>query len=207
MSAILVAYASRTGCTRQAAEIIGETLRGATGEQVDVLPVQEASDLSAYSAVVAGGAGRRKRGWVSEGRHWLRAHQAELSKLPVAYFLTGWVLREDTPAAHQEAEGYMDLVQAAFSAIRPLAVGLFPGRLDLARFSAFERFWMRMKHAPSGDWFDPALVRRWAEELPAKLAFGPPQPASDTEGESGPRDGTPSTSGTRRRRHPKEKDR
>src|SRR5450759_2919007 len=41
------------------------------------------------------------------------------------------------------------------------AIGLFPDRLDLSRFSAFDRFWLRMKHAPSGDWFERARVRQW----------------------------------------------
>ena len=40
------------------------------------------------------------------------------------------------------------------------AIGLFPDRLDLSRFSAFDRFWLRVKHAPSGDWFERARVRQ-----------------------------------------------
>jgi menaquinone-dependent protoporphyrinogen IX oxidase len=173
MGPILVVYASRTGCTREAAEIVAEALRAVIGAQVDVLPVQQAHDLSAYTAVVAGSAARHERGWVSEGRHWLRDHQAELGRLPVALFLTCWVLREGTPAGRRQAEGYMALALDRTPEIRPAALGLFPGRLDLARFSAFDRWYMRMKGAPSGDWFDPEQVRRWAEELPAKLAAGP----------------------------------
>jgi menaquinone-dependent protoporphyrinogen oxidase len=168
MSKILVAYASRTGCTKEAAEIIGATLRSAAGAEVDLRPVQEVNDLTGYTAIVVGSAARNKRGWLSEGRHWLRGHETELSKLPVAYFMTCWVLRDDTPAARAEAEGYIGLVQEKYPAIRPLAVGLFPGRLDLSRFSAFDRFWMRMKHAPAGDWFDGERVRAWAEQA-AKL--------------------------------------
>ena len=73
MGKILVAYASRTGCTREAAEIIGERAAHRNARRsVDVRPVQEVSDLSGYSAVVIGSAARRKRGWVSEARHWLR---------------------------------------------------------------------------------------------------------------------------------------
>ena len=173
MAKILVTYASRTGCTREAAEIIGDVLQVAGSYHVDVRPIQEADDLSGYAAVIAGSAARRKRGWLSEGRHWLCDHQAELRELPVAYFMTCWVLRDDTPEARGEAQGYMALVREEVPAINPVAIGLFPGRLDLTRFSAFDRFWLRMKHAPVGDWFVGDQVRRWAEGLPAHLATSP----------------------------------
>ncbi len=169
MGRILVAYASRTGCTRETAEIIAGTLRAKVAQEVDVRPVQEIGDLSSYSAVVVGSAGRHKRGWISEARHWLRDHEQALHARPVAYFMTCWVVRDDTIAAQAEAQGYIDLVRAKVPSINPVAVGLFPGRLDLARFSAFDRWYLRMKHAPAGDWFDAERVRRWAEELPPKL--------------------------------------
>jgi menaquinone-dependent protoporphyrinogen oxidase len=171
LARILVVYASRTGCTREAAEIIGEVLRTKLEAEVDVRPVQDARSLSGYEAVVAGSAARSKRGWLSEARRWLRAHQAELARMPVAYFMTCWVLRNDTPEAGAEAQDYVELVRQKFPAITPLAVGLFPGRLDLSRFSAFDRFFLRMKHAPAGNWFSGERVRRWAEELPAALRF------------------------------------
>jgi len=170
MGKILVAYASRTGCTREAAEIIGDALRSATCDQVDMLRIREAGDLSGYVAVIVGSAARSKRGWLSEARHWLRDHEVALRGLPVAYFMTCWVLRDDTPEARGQAQGYMALVREKIPAISPVAIGLFPGRLDLKRFSAFDRFWLRMKHAPEGDWFDGDQVRRWAEGLPVLLS-------------------------------------
>ena len=169
MGQILVAYASRTGCTREAAEVIASALRTAMRDNVDVRPVQEVDDLAGYSAVVVGSAGRRKRGWVSEARHWLRRHEAALSGLPVAFFMTCWVLRDDTPEAQSEAQRYIELARAKAPGVNPVSVGLFPGRLDLARFSRFDRIWLKMKHAPAGDWFDAERVRRWAEALPARL--------------------------------------
>lgn len=181
MATILVVYASRTGCTREAAELIGETIKAKAGLEVDVRPVQEVRDLAGYRAVVVGSAGRNKRGWLREARHWLRDHEEALRTLPVAFFMTCWVLRDDTPAARAEAEGYVALVRQKVPAVVPVAVGLFPGRLDLRRFSGFERFWMRMKHAPAGDWFDPARVRRWAEDLPEKLALGSDTPGRGAE--------------------------
>lgn len=169
MGKILVTYASRTGCTREAAEIIGRVLSSKGETQVDVRPIQEVQTLEGYSAIVVGAAARQKRGWVSEARHWLRDHETALCCVPVAYFMTCWVLRDDTSDAQREAQGYIDLVRARTPGIAPVAVGLFPGRLDLARFSAFDRFFLKRKHAPVGDWFDAERVRQWAAGLPAKL--------------------------------------
>lgn len=50
---ILVTYTSRTGWTVGVAEAIGKTL-SENGARVDVLPMREVKDLSAYDAVVAG---------------------------------------------------------------------------------------------------------------------------------------------------------
>ena len=54
-SRILVTYASRAGSTASIAEAIGKTLIEG-GAQVDVIPMNEVKDLSAYRAVVAGSA-------------------------------------------------------------------------------------------------------------------------------------------------------
>jgi menaquinone-dependent protoporphyrinogen oxidase len=61
---ILVTYASRAGSTAGVAEAIGKTL-SARGEQVDVLAMQEAKNLTPYRAVVAGSAIQNKQ-WLPE---------------------------------------------------------------------------------------------------------------------------------------------
>lgn len=60
---ILVTYASRTGSTVGVAEAIGRTLAEG-GAQVDVLPMQDVTDLALYRAVIAGSAIQNKQ--------WLR---------------------------------------------------------------------------------------------------------------------------------------
>lgn len=52
---VLVTYASRFGTAAGVAEAIGNTLRDC-GDQVDVLPMSEVTELAAYQAVVAGSA-------------------------------------------------------------------------------------------------------------------------------------------------------
>ncbi len=50
---ILVAYATRYGSTKEIASAIADTLRSG-GESVDLLPVEEVTDLGRYRAAVVG---------------------------------------------------------------------------------------------------------------------------------------------------------
>ena len=68
---ILVTYASRTGSTVGVAEAIGKTLIEG-GAQVDVLPMKEVTDLSAYRAVVAGSAIQAGH-WLPEAMRYYRS--------------------------------------------------------------------------------------------------------------------------------------
>ena len=65
---ILVTYASRLDSTAGVAEAIGQTLTD-LGAQVDVRRMQDVTDLTSYSAVVAGSAIRGKR-WLPPVPAW-----------------------------------------------------------------------------------------------------------------------------------------
>src|SRR5512141_972221 len=82
---ILVTYTSRTGWTVGVAEAIGRTL-AERGVRVDVIPMRDVKDLSAYDAVVAG-SGINGAAWRPEAVKWVRDHQAELKRKPFAAFL------------------------------------------------------------------------------------------------------------------------
>ncbi len=77
---ILVTYASRTGSTAGVAEAIGKTL-AESGVRVDVLPMQEVTDLAPYRAVVAGSAIQGAQ-WLPEALDFVRAHRAALARSP-----------------------------------------------------------------------------------------------------------------------------
>ncbi|MHB0876754.1 MAG: flavodoxin domain-containing protein [Anaerolineae bacterium] len=164
---VLVAYASSYGSTREVAEAIADRLR--TSYTVEVQSVTAVTDLSPYQAVVVGSAAR-KRGWMRVAVRWLKAHEGELAKLPVAYFMTCWCLRQDTPESRAEAAGYIDLVRAAAPAIAPVSVGTFAGKFDLNSMSWFERLFMRSKSVPAGEWRDWQAIRAWAAALPPLLS-------------------------------------
>src|SRR5512139_1369779 len=82
---ILVTYASRLGSTAGVAEAIGKTLMD-NGAQVEVRRMEDVTDLTPYSGVVAGSAIRNKQ-WLPEAVQFVQTHQAALQQKPFAAFL------------------------------------------------------------------------------------------------------------------------
>ena len=87
---ILVAYASRTGATKEIAEAIGKTLADG-GADVEIRSMTEIKDLSPYSAVVAGSAIRGSK-WLPEAMEFMRLHQTDLkrNRLPHSWCASPW---------------------------------------------------------------------------------------------------------------------
>jgi menaquinone-dependent protoporphyrinogen oxidase len=170
-SKVLVTYATRAGSTCGAAEAIGKTLAEG-GAVVDVLPMQEANDLSPYRAVVAGSAIQNKQ-WLPEAMQFIRVHQAELSRKPFAAFLVCMTL------AMRNGENYRPFV-AEFLApvralVRPLSEGLFAGVLDIGKIPSWsDRLKFRLSVLfgvwTEGDHRDWNAIRAWAEDLSRKLS-------------------------------------
>ena len=130
---ILVTYASRFGATAGVAEAIGKTLTE-RGAQVDVLSMNEVSDLSAYQAVVAGSA-INSGSWLPDGLHFVQAHQTELRGKPFAAFLVCMTL------AMKNGEQYRSNVATWLEPVRalvhPVSEGLFAGALDIGQIPSW----------------------------------------------------------------------
>ena len=167
---ILVAYASRTGWTVGVAEAIGKTL-AESGAQVDVLPMRDVQDLSAYDAVVAGSA-VNAAAWLSEAMQFVRARQSELSRKPFAAFLVCMTLAMKNGEQYRSyVATWMDPVRAL---VKPVSVGLFAGGLDVAKVPSFgDRLKFRLSVMfgvwTEGDHRDWDAIRDWARELVGKL--------------------------------------
>jgi len=168
---ILVAYASRAGSTAEAAEAIGQVLRGDgldvdVRSVVDVQSVKEAPGVLAYDALVLGSAV-----WVGkplpEATRFLAAQRDALVRRPVAYFVLCDTLKEDTPENRERARGFVDPLIAIKT---PVSVGLFAGARNFAGLHPLLR-WL-LKHVmrlAEGDWRDWDQIRTWAANLPAHL--------------------------------------
>jgi menaquinone-dependent protoporphyrinogen oxidase len=168
---VLVAYFSYCGTTGGVAEAIGQVLcdKGAT---VDVRLMENISDVSSYQAFVIGSA-VRSSSWWPEAIEFLERNKEELSRKPVAYFLTCLALYQDTEASRQTARSYMDPVLQAVPHVKPMEMGCFAGALDYSKLNLMYRTVMKSKMkkrgVPEGDFRDWDTIRSWAEGLCPRL--------------------------------------
>ena len=167
---ILVTYASRTGSTRGVAEAIGLTLTEG-GAEVEVRPMSEVTDLSPYSAVVAGSAIQAGR-WLPEAMQFLQANQAMLRQKPFASFLVCMTMAMSNPTYREGVAAWLGPVRAL---VRPVSEGLFAGALDTSQIRSFgDRVKFRLSVIfgvwKEGDHRDWNAIHAWAAELRPLLA-------------------------------------
>ena len=167
---ILVTYASRTGSTAGVAEAIGRTLVE-SGAQVDVLPMQEVSDLAPYRAVVAGSAIQGAQ-WLPEALDFVRTHRAALAQKPFAAFLVCMTLAMRD--ADKYRGGVAEWMQPVRALVKPVSEGLFAGALDIRKIPSFgDRLKFRISVLlgvwSEGDHRDWEAIRAWAKELAPRL--------------------------------------
>jgi menaquinone-dependent protoporphyrinogen oxidase len=165
---ILVAYGTRAGSTAEVADAVGKKLAQG-GVAVDVKPVKSINNLSGYSAVVLGSAVRAGK-LLPEITEFVKAHKEELRKLPVAYFVVGMTLREDTPEKRKVVDAYLDPLRAE---VTPVDSGLFAGKMDYSKLGFFETFIIKnVVKVPEGDLRNWQEINNWAEKLLPKLVGG-----------------------------------
>jgi menaquinone-dependent protoporphyrinogen oxidase len=163
---ILVTYSTRTGATKGVSEAIGQTLT-ALGENVDIIPMQEVSDLRRYKAVVAGSAIQAAK-WLPEAMDFIQANKTELNRKPFAAFMVCMTL------AMPKGESYRDKIGSWFDPVRnlvtPVSEGIFSGTLDVNKIPVFsERLKFRLSVMfgvwKEGDHRDWEAVRVWSKDL------------------------------------------
>ena len=163
---ILVTYASRTGTTEGVAEAIGKTLTE-NGAQVDVLPMKDIKDLSAYRAVVAGSAIRGSK-WLPEAMQFIQTHRATLMQKPFAEFTVCITLAMSNGSQYREAVSKW--VVPVRAQVRPVSEGLFAGMLDFSKLPlTLDTLGLRLSVLlgifPRGDHRDWNAIRLWTKEL------------------------------------------
>lgn len=163
---ILVTYASRAGSTAEVAEAIGKRL-SQCGTQVEVLPMQEVNDLSAYRAVVAGSAIRNSK-WLPEAMQFVQTHRSELVQKPFATFTVCITLAMSNTDQYRQAVS--EWIQPVRAQVRPVSEGLFAGMLD---FSKLPFNWDTLKLRavvalgifPKDDRRDWNAISTWADSI------------------------------------------
>ena len=167
---ILVTYASRAGSTAEVAQAIGRTLTEG-GAEVDVIPMRNVTDLSAYRAVVAGSAIRGSK-WLSEAVDFIQEHRSALTQKRFAMFTVCITMAMKN--AEKYRTGVMGWVAPVRAMVKPVNEGLFAGVLDFSKLPFnWDTLMLRLTVAlgifPRGDHRDWNAIRSWAENLKPML--------------------------------------
>ncbi|NMB54568.1 MAG: flavodoxin [Leptolinea sp.] len=167
---ILVTYASRTGSTIGVAQAIAAVLTE-SGAQVDVVPMPEVKELSAYQAVVAGSP-IQGGAWLPEAMEFMRIHKNALNQKPFAAFLTCMTLTMGNGKYRSHVATFLQPVR---DLVKPRSEGLFAGALDISRIpSLADRIKFRLSVLfgvwREGDQRDWNAIRAWAATLPKVLS-------------------------------------
>jgi len=166
---VLVTYASMYGATEEIATRVAETLREA-GQEVQVLPVQEAGDVTRFDAFVIGSA-VYFGAWLKDAVKFVEQNQATLSTRPVWLFSSGPVGAEARQAAERgdPTPGPKKLPEV-MTAIAPHGHHGFYGALDRDRLKLGHKILAalpasRNPWAISGDLRNWSDIEQWAAEI------------------------------------------
>lgn len=163
---VLVSYATKYGATKEIAEKIGDLLREA-GMHVDVLSVEQVTDLTPYGAVILGSAVYVGK-WRREAVTFLEDFASELSEKAVWLFSSGPTGEGDPVELMKGWEFPEDLEETA-EQIQPVDITVFHGNLNSERMSFVEKMLIKGIRAPVGDFRDWNSIEHWANEIVTAL--------------------------------------
>ncbi len=159
---ILVTYASKYGATREIAEKIGEVLNQA-GWQASVLPVNGATDLGLYAAIILGSAVYIGK-WHKEAAIFLRNNEKFMANVPVWLFSSG-------PTGEGNAVDLLggwrfpaDL-QPVVDRIHPRDVAVFHGYINPKKLNFIEKQAVKSLKKPFGDYRHWDGIISWTSEI------------------------------------------
>lgn len=168
MASVMVAYATKYGSVREAADLIAATL-AEHGIDAVARPAGEIRSLDGYSAVVLGTALYFFR-WRGEAHGFLKRNRSSLSAIPVALFGIGPL--EDTPEQYAGAREHLDKGRAKHPWLSPVSTTVFGGRLDPERLR-FPDNNPAMRGMGTVDLLDLDEVRDWATGIVEELRLAP----------------------------------
>ena len=190
MNKILVTYATNSGTTTDVAQTIGEEI-GKNGIEVDVMPLEDISNLDNFTAIVIGAP--MIMGWHRNAVKFIKKNNLALSKLPVAIFITCMSLTQTDenqvngipitidpklPTApkrpgklsfkenHTTVTNYLRPILKAGPNVKPINVAFFGGRLDMYRLKWWQAlFVMAIIQAPPGEKRNWEAIQAWANQI------------------------------------------
>jgi menaquinone-dependent protoporphyrinogen oxidase len=192
MNDILVAYATMAGSTAEVAQAVADELTK-SGLQVQVLPLDQVTNLQGYDGVVIGGP--MIMGWHRGALRFLKKHRKAFDRIPLAVFVTAMSVTqgdevdldgipvyvdEKLPKLPQK-EGrlsfreryallanYLRPIVRATHPSKPASIAVFGGRMEYGRLKWWAvLFAMLVVQAPAGDRRNWDAICEWAATLPA----------------------------------------
>jgi len=163
---VLVAYATKYGATAGIAEKIGLVMREA-GLQAFMLPVEKASDLTHYQAVVLGSAIYMGQ-WRKEAATFLEANEKQLADRQVWFFSSG-PTGEGDPVQLMNGFRFPEALQPIADRIKPKDIAFFHGAMDMKKLNFAERLVIKGLKAPVGDSRDWNAISAWAISIAETL--------------------------------------
>jgi menaquinone-dependent protoporphyrinogen oxidase len=161
---VLIAYTSRKGSTAEIARAIGKELEAA-GKGVVVADMKGITSVEGFAAVVIGTP--IYMGQVEKAvPDFVGRNREGLLRVPVATFAVGVAPVNPKVGSVEEVLGKL---RAALAPVKPAAVTMFAGRLELSRMSFVERTVTTLTNVLTGDFRDWETIRAWARELPVVL--------------------------------------
>lgn len=163
---VLVTYATKHGSTAEIAQRIGDRLENA-GLPTTVLPVEQATGVSGYGAVVLGSAVYIGR-WRKEAVDFLEDNTTALAQRNVWIFSSG-PTGEGDPVELLQGWHYPEKLQESIEFIQPEEIVVFHGELDESELGRLEKWTIKRVKAPVGDFRDWDAIDAWADSVAAKL--------------------------------------
>ena len=163
---VLVVYASKYGATREIAERIAKTL---TEKGVDCtsLSAEQAKDVAAYDAVVAGSAvyiGKMRKAM----RGFLQKNEQMLKAKPLWLFASGPTKKGDDPG---ELDGWHRpaSIKDLLDRLAPKDRVVFAGAVSLEKMGGLEKWMMTKVNAPLEDAREWDKIEAWADGIATEL--------------------------------------
>lgn len=194
MKKILVTYVTNAGSTAKVAQAIADELTKTA--DVDVLPLEKATALNGYSAIVLGAP--MILGWHRGALAFLKRNQDTLSHVPLAIFVTCMSLTktdetslegvplfvdEKLPKApknpgrlsfrenYTTLKKYLTPILKAAPGVKPVSIGVFGGSLQYFNLKWWQAaFALLIIQAQPGDKRNWKAVEAWAGRLAERFA-------------------------------------
>ncbi|MFR9799115.1 flavodoxin domain-containing protein [Streptomyces sp. MS06] len=158
---ILVAYGTKNGSTARIAESVADVL-GKEGLTAEALPAAGVRDVTAYDAVVVGGALYAGR-WHRDARRFLQRNRRALAERPLWLFSSGPL---DASASERDIPP-VPAVRRAMARLDAREHITFGGCLEEGAKGRLAR--MIIRNGKGGDFRDFARIEEWAAHVAGEL--------------------------------------